>query len=50
MADSDSSRHGDAHAVTPVRRTPPRLVPGAVARAHATGTRGGQRDIPLFPG
>ncbi|MFJ5998250.1 hypothetical protein [Streptomyces sp. NPDC092370] len=50
MADSGSSRHGDAHAVTPGRRASLRLVPGAVARTHVAGAMGGQRDSPLFPG
>ncbi|MCK8435237.1 hypothetical protein G3I77_20115 [Streptomyces sp. D2-8] len=50
LADSGSSRHGDVHAVTASLRAPLTLVPGAAARAHVVGTRGGHRDIHLFPG
>ncbi|MFE3034564.1 hypothetical protein ACFXKY_23345 [Streptomyces canus] len=48
--DSGSSRHGDAHAVTPDHRAPLRLVPGAAASVDAAGTRDRHRDIPVFPG
>lgn len=50
LADSGSSRHGDAHAVTPSLTAPLTLVPHVAARTHAVGTRGSHRDIPLFPG
>ncbi|MBQ1090183.1 hypothetical protein [Streptomyces sp. B93] len=49
-ADSGSSRHGDAYAVTVERRAPVRLPPGAAAVVVADGTRERYRDIPLFPG
>ncbi|MBC7273237.1 MAG: hypothetical protein H5T76_31830 [Streptomyces sp.] len=49
-ADSGSSRHGDAYAVTVERRAPVRLLPGAAAVVVADGTRERYRDIPLFPG
>ncbi|MFB8775832.1 hypothetical protein [Streptomyces broussonetiae] len=49
-ADSGSSRHGDAYAVTVERRVPVRLLPGAAAVVVADGTRERYRDIPLFPG
>lgn len=48
-ADNGGPRHGDAHAVTPSHHVPLRLVPGAVVRAVAAGTRDRHRDIPLFP-
>ncbi len=48
--DNGSSRHGDAHAVTPDHRAPLRLVPGAAASVDAAGTRDRHRDIPVFPG
>ncbi|MYT07905.1 hypothetical protein GT021_26505 [Streptomyces sp. SID5470] len=48
--DNGSSRHGDAHAVTPHHRAPLRLVPGAAASVDAAGTRDRHRDIPVFPG
>ncbi|WP_157851238.1 MULTISPECIES: hypothetical protein [Streptomyces] len=50
MADSGSSRHGDAHAVTLSLAAPLTLMPGAGAPALAAGTACGHRDIPLFPG
>ncbi|MFB6843621.1 hypothetical protein ACFCXS_01910 [Streptomyces sp. NPDC056373] len=50
VADSGSSRHGDAHAVTPGPRAVLGLVPGAVARTDLAGARRTRRDIPLFPG
>ncbi|MFL4948605.1 hypothetical protein ACJ6WE_14810 [Streptomyces sp. MMS24-I31] len=49
-ADSSTSRHADAHAVTLNDRAPLRLVHGTVARADAAGTRDRHRDIPVFPG
>lgn len=48
--DNGSSRHGDAHAITPNHRAPLRLVPGAAASVDAAGTRDRHRDIPVFPG
>lgn len=48
--DNGSSRHGDAHAVTPDHRAPLRLVPGAAASVEAAGTQDRHRDIPVFPG
>ncbi|MFF7642278.1 hypothetical protein [Streptomyces canus] len=48
--DNGSSRHGDAHAITPDHRAPLSLVPGAVASVDAAGTRDRHRDIPVFPG
>ncbi|MEU0025199.1 hypothetical protein [Streptomyces sp. NPDC006335] len=48
--DNGSSRHGDAHAITPDHRAPLRLVPGAAASVDAAGTRDRHRDIPVFPG
>jgi hypothetical protein len=48
--DNGSSRHGDAHAITPDHRAPLRLVPGAAASVEAAGTRDRHRDIPVFPG
>jgi hypothetical protein len=48
--DNGSSRHGDAHAITPDHRAPLRLVPGAAASVDAAGTRDRDRDIPVFPG
>ncbi|MEU0942919.1 hypothetical protein ABZ379_08980 [Streptomyces canus] len=48
--DNGSSRHGDAHAVTPDHRAPLRLVAGAAASVDAAGTRDRHRDIPVFPG
>ncbi|MFE9111542.1 hypothetical protein ACFYN9_18195 [Streptomyces collinus] len=50
MADSGSSRHGEAHAVTPSPWAPLALVPGVGARTSGAGTGCGHRDIPLFPG
>ncbi|MBB4713112.1 hypothetical protein BJ965_002994 [Streptomyces luteogriseus] len=50
LADSGSSRHGDAHAVPPGLRAPLALVAGLVTRTDRAGTRGGHRGIPLFPG
>ncbi|GHF85060.1 hypothetical protein [Streptomyces griseosporeus] len=47
--DAGSSRHGDAHAVTPCPRLPVRLAAGAVARSGAAGIRDRYRDIPVFP-
>ncbi|MET8244805.1 hypothetical protein ABZV31_10510 [Streptomyces sp. NPDC005202] len=49
-AETGTSRHGDAHAVTLHDRAPLRLVPGAAARVDAACTRDRHRDIPLFPG
>ncbi len=48
-ADHGTPRHGDAHAVTPHHRITFRLVPGAVERADAAGTRDRYRDIPVSP-
>ncbi|MDH6607837.1 hypothetical protein M2164_003472 [Streptomyces sp. SAI-208] len=48
--DNGSSRHGDAHAITPGHRAPLRLVPGAAASVEGAGTRDRHRDIPVFPG
>lgn len=48
-ADNGTPRHGDAHAVTPCPRPPLRLVPGAIERAEATGTRDRYRDVPVSP-
>ncbi|MET7292146.1 hypothetical protein ABZS79_08380 [Streptomyces griseoloalbus] len=48
-ADNGTPRHGDACAVTAPHRPPLRLVPGAVARAEATGTRDRYRDVPVSP-
>ncbi|MFI5683578.1 hypothetical protein [Streptomyces sp. NPDC051636] len=48
--DNGTSRHVDAHAVTPDHRAPLRLVPGATARLDAPGTRDRHRDVPVFPG
>lgn len=45
-----SSRHGDAHAVTPYHRVPLRLVPGSAVRSDAAGTQDRYRDVPVFPG
>ncbi|MFH9986290.1 hypothetical protein [Streptomyces luteogriseus] len=50
LADSGSSRHGDAHAVTPGLRAPLALEAGLVTRTDRAATRGGHRGIPLFPG
>lgn len=50
MADSGSSRHGEAHAVTPSPWAPLALVSGVGARTSGAGTGCGHRDIPLFPG
>ncbi|MGP4085492.1 hypothetical protein [Streptomyces sp. KR55] len=49
-ADSGTSRHGDAHAVTSNHRARLRLVPGAAVRVELDGTRDRHRDIPVFPG
>ncbi|MFH9003893.1 hypothetical protein ACH4E5_11720 [Streptomyces afghaniensis] len=49
-ADSGTSRHGDAYAVTPSDRVPPRLLSGVAARSCTAGTRDSHRDIPVFPG
>ncbi|MEV5008057.1 hypothetical protein ACIQFZ_00415 [Streptomyces sp. NPDC093064] len=49
-ADSGTSRHGDAHAVTVPERAPLRLVPGAAARAAALGTPDRHQAVPVFPG
>ncbi|MFJ6564793.1 hypothetical protein ACIQMV_34110 [Streptomyces sp. NPDC091412] len=49
-ADSGTSRHGDAHAVTVPERAPSRLVPGAAARAAALGARDRHQAVPVFPG
>ncbi|MYS30228.1 hypothetical protein GTW38_25555, partial [Streptomyces sp. SID7804] len=48
-ADNGSPRHGDAQAVTAFHRPPLRLVPGALARVEATGTRDRYRDVPVSP-
>ncbi|MCX5361325.1 hypothetical protein OG864_21685 [Streptomyces sp. NBC_00124] len=48
-ADSGSSRHGDAHAVSLNHRTAVRLVAGAAVRADAFETRDRHRDIPVSP-
>ncbi|CAL9484983.1 hypothetical protein SUDANB1_03103 [Streptomyces sp. enrichment culture] len=50
MADSGSSRHGEAHAVTPSPWAQLALVSGVGARTSGAGTGCGHRDIPLFPG
>ncbi|MFJ2565423.1 hypothetical protein ACIO02_21065 [Streptomyces sp. NPDC087568] len=49
-ADSGSSRHGDAHAVTLPERAPLRLLPGAAARTAEAGTRDRYQAVPVFPG
>ncbi|MFJ2232723.1 hypothetical protein [Streptomyces sp. NPDC087859] len=48
-ADSGSSRHGDAHAVSLNHRAVVRLVAGAAVRADAFETRDRHRDIPVSP-
>ncbi|KKD04685.1 hypothetical protein [Streptomyces sp. WM6386] len=48
-ADSGSSRHGDAHAVSLNHRAAVRLVAGAAVRADAFETRDRHRDIPVSP-
>jgi hypothetical protein len=48
-ADSGSSRHGDAQAVSLNHRAPLRLVAGAIARTDAFDTRDRHRDIPVSP-
>lgn len=48
--DSGTSRHADAHAVTPDHLAPLRLTPGVTARVDASGTRDRYRDVPVFPG
>ncbi|WP_405647562.1 hypothetical protein [Streptomyces sp. NBC_00019] len=48
-ADSGSSRHGDAHAVSLNHRTAVRLVAGAAVCAEAFETRDRHRDIPVSP-
>ncbi|PBC61747.1 hypothetical protein BKI49_22360 [Streptomyces sp. Tue6028] len=48
--DNGAPRHGDPHAITPVHRSPLRLVPGASAVVTAAETRDRYRDIPVFPG
>ncbi|MFD3835006.1 hypothetical protein ACFWWC_01905 [Streptomyces sp. NPDC058642] len=48
-ADSGSSRHGDAHAVSLNHRAVVRLVAGAAVRAEAFETRDRHRDIPVSP-
>ncbi|WP_191884679.1 hypothetical protein [Streptomyces mutabilis] len=48
-ADHGTSRHGDAHAVTPHHRIPFGLVPGALVRADAAETRDRHRDVPVSP-
>ncbi|MFF9283745.1 hypothetical protein [Streptomyces griseosporeus] len=47
--DGGSSRHADAHAVTPCPRLPVLLTAGAVARSGAAEIRDRYRDIPVFP-
>ncbi|MFI1289521.1 hypothetical protein ACH4VM_13655 [Streptomyces sp. NPDC020792] len=49
-ADSGTSRHGDAQAVTVPERAPSRLVPGAAARAAALGARDRHQTVLVFPG
>ncbi|MFB7740238.1 hypothetical protein ACFC08_39245 [Streptomyces sp. NPDC056112] len=49
-ADSGTSRHGDAQAVTVPERATSRLVPGAAARAAALGARDRHQTVPVFPG
>jgi hypothetical protein len=48
--DGGTSRHADAHAVTPDHLAPLRLTPGVTARVDASGTRDRYRDVPVFPG
>jgi hypothetical protein len=48
-ADSGSSRHADAHAVSLDQRAPVRLVAGAAAQSDAAVTRDRHRDIPVSP-
>ncbi|MEU9911870.1 hypothetical protein [Streptomyces sp. NPDC051001] len=48
-ADSGSSRHGDAHAVSLNHRAAVRLLAGAAVRADAFETRDRHRDIPVSP-
>lgn len=48
-ADSGSSRHGDAHAVSLNHRAAVRLVAGAAVRGDAFETRDRHRDIPVSP-
>ncbi|WP_425245761.1 hypothetical protein [Streptomyces sp. NEAU-NA10] len=50
VVDSGTSRHGDAHAVTPYHRVPLSLVPGSGVRTDAAETQDRYRDIPVFPG
>ncbi|MFF5482620.1 hypothetical protein ACFY5C_35665 [Streptomyces sp. NPDC012935] len=47
--DNNSSRHGDAHAVSLNGRAPLRLVPGAAARVEADEIQDRHRDIPVSP-
>ncbi|GGT31107.1 hypothetical protein [Streptomyces chromofuscus] len=49
-ADSGSSRHGDAPAVTVSQRALLWLVPGAAVGVEADGTRDRHGDVPVFPG
>lgn len=48
-AGNGTPRHGDTPAVTPYSHPSPRLVPGAVERAEATGTQDRYRDVPVSP-
>lgn len=47
--DNNSSRHGDAHAVSLNGRAPLRLVPGAAASVEADEIQDRHRDIPVSP-
>lgn len=47
--DNNTSRHGDAHAVSLSRRAPLRLMPGAAARDVADEIQDRHRDIPVSP-
>ncbi|WP_159024893.1 hypothetical protein [Streptomyces sp. CB01373] len=49
-ADSGSSRHGDAPAVTLPERAPLRLLSGAAARTAEAGIRDRSQAVPVFPG
>lgn len=46
---NNTSRHGDAHAVSLSRRAPLRLVPGAAARTVADEIQDRHGDIPVSP-
>ncbi|CAM5228826.1 hypothetical protein SALBM311S_12945 [Streptomyces alboniger] len=50
VVDSGTSRHGDAHAVTPYHRVPLSLMPGSAVRTDAAEIQDRYRDILVFPG